>query len=592
MRPPRRVALALTLALLAPLAAVIAATPPATAATTAIAAPRSGTIINVPKCDADVVYRQDYPNCELDQVGASMNLDPPTDQGSGVMGGTFSMTIPTPSAACGCDADSESAGIADRLYVPGGVQATYDNKGLNFQANIDQDVGSLRYGGQFTGHYSYHDPGGAPGVMLVTAYMAGSKSQTTDFGSVASDAEIQFGTETAPPNCVPPAPTISKATTGTVTVGVKPCAVPDTVSGYTLAAYVGTSTTPYASYAYSAAGTVAATGLPNGQPVSFKAAATNSSGSGAYSAASTKAVPPFVSATAFTTQMFKDLAGRSPTAAELSTWTQAINSGSKAPIAEAVSLLTSAASTRTAEVTRLFQAYFLRLPDGGGLTFWVGKLATGTSLNTVSSNFAASAEFKARYGSVSNATFVNLVYENVLGRAGDPGGVTYWTGQLNAKKATRGQVMTGFSESAEYKGKMAATVAVVQAYSEMLLRVPTAAEVSANPTSTAAITAVLNDSRYGLRVNSGGAPVITTSALPIGSKGVAYSATLTAAGGTAPLHWTVSPALPAGLVLNSSTGVISGKTTGPVNASFTFTVTDHANRKNTEALTLMISAAA
>jgi len=46
---------------------------------------------------------------------------------------------------------------------------------------------------------------------------------------------------------------------------------------------------------------------------------------------------------------------------------------------------------------------------------------------------------------------VELVYRNVLGRPGDPSGVTYWTGQLDAGKKGRGQVMIGFSESAEYQ---------------------------------------------------------------------------------------------------------------------------------------------
>ena len=102
-------------------------------------------------------------------------------------------------------------------------------------------------------------------------------------------------------------------------------------------------------------------------------------------------------------------------------------------------------------VARLYSAYFLRNPDPGGFHYWLTKKRNGTNLSAISNTFATSSEFKNRYGSLSNGAFVNLVYQNVLGRAGEPSGVTFWTNQLNAGKKTRGQVMANFSESSEYK---------------------------------------------------------------------------------------------------------------------------------------------
>lgn len=71
----------------------------------------------------------------------------------------------------------------------------------------------------------------------------------------------------------------------------------------------------------------------------------------------------------------------------------------------------------------------------------------------------------------------------------------------------------------------------------------------------------------------GGNPVlILTTSLPDAQVGVAYSATLMAQGGTPPIVWSViSGAMPNGLSLNGSTGVISGTPTGPLGLS-TFTV--------------------
>jgi hypothetical protein len=65
---------------------------------------------------------------------------------------------------------------------------------------------------------------------------------------------------------------------------------------------------------------------------------------------------------------------------------------------------------------------------------------------------------------------------------------------------------------------------------------------------------------------------ITTTNLPNGGVGVAYSQTLAASGGTTPYSWSLvgGGALPTSLTLNGTTGVISG--TPSVSGTFTFTV--------------------
>jgi hypothetical protein len=67
--------------------------------------------------------------------------------------------------------------------------------------------------------------------------------------------------------------------------------------------------------------------------------------------------------------------------------------------------------------------------------------------------------------------------------------------------------------------------------------------------------------------------ITTTSPLPSGQSGVAYSAALTATGGTTPLTWSAT-GLPNPLAINSSTGEISGTPTGPGNFTVVVTVTD------------------
>ncbi len=104
------------------------------------------------------------------------------------------------------------------------------------------------------------------------------------------------------------------------------------------------------------------------------------------------------------------------------------------------------------QINRIFQAYFLRVADPGGFTYWMDQRAAGTPLADVSSALAGSAEFQARYGSLSDEAFIDLIYANVLSRSPDPGGRNHWLAQLHAGMS-RGEVMIGFSESAEFVGR-------------------------------------------------------------------------------------------------------------------------------------------
>ena len=60
----------------------------------------------------------------------------------------------------------------------------------------------------------------------------------------------------------------------------------------------------------------------------------------------------------------------------------------------------------------------------------------------------------------SNGAFVDQLYLNVLGRAGEQGGREFWVSSLDSGAASRAEVLVGFSESPENK---AGTAALVQA---------------------------------------------------------------------------------------------------------------------------------
>lgn len=87
----------------------------------------------------------------------------------------------------------------------------------------------------------------------------------------------------------------------------------------------------------------------------------------------------------------------------------------------------------------------------------------------------------------------------------------------------------------------------------------------------------------------GSPPVITTTSLPSGTVGSAYSQTLTATG-TAPITWSIVSGLITPLTLNSSTGAITGTTpSSATTLSATFRATNTFGF-NDRALSISISA--
>jgi Glycosyl hydrolases family 18/Concanavalin A-like lectin/glucanases superfamily/Bacterial Ig domain/Putative Ig domain len=108
------------------------------------------------------------------------------------------------------------------------------------------------------------------------------------------------------------------------------------------------------------------------------------------------------------------------------------------------------------------------------------------------------------------------------------------------------------------------------------------------PLSTALYSAVFGAGGGG---GTGSAPTVTSSSLPAGTVGSAYSATLTATGATS-IGWSLSAgSLPTGLSLNSSTGAITGTPTTAATSNFTVQATNTANNlSSTKALSITINA--
>ena len=110
------------------------------------------------------------------------------------------------------------------------------------------------------------------------------------------------------------------------------------------------------------------------------------------------------------------------------------------------------------QVYRLYQAAFDRTPDKVGFGFWLSVSDSGNALTTIAQSFIDSREFADLYGaSTSNATFVDALYDNVLHRDGEAGGVAFWNGVLD-QGTSRSVVLAEFAESAENRAQLAEVI--------------------------------------------------------------------------------------------------------------------------------------
>lgn len=182
---------------------------------------------------------------------------------------------------------------------------------------------------------------------------------------------------------------------------------------------------------------------------------------------------PFASAPDFGSQQYLDLLGRSPDPAGLAYWSSVLDSGAATPGQVVDGFMRSPEfGQRVSPLSRLYMAAFARIPDYGGLVYWLSVERAGVSLDQIAALFVSSPEFLRLYGNLKPLDFVSRIYANVLGRPADPGGLAYWTALLQASILDRGGLLLAFSESAENQISTAATVNATLGYVGLLRRSP------------------------------------------------------------------------------------------------------------------------
>lgn len=149
----------------------------------------------------------------------------------------------------------------------------------------------------------------------------------------------------------------------------------------------------------------------------------------------------------FVDQLYVDLLHRTPDPGGLNTFLLLMNTG--ASCSQVAYDIATSSEYRTDLVNNYYEKYLGRAPDPGGLSLWVGDLNAGASDESVQAGILGSDEYYSDSGGAPIG-FVTALYQALLGRAPDPGGLASWESQL-AAGVSRTALASGILNSNEYR---------------------------------------------------------------------------------------------------------------------------------------------
>lgn len=149
----------------------------------------------------------------------------------------------------------------------------------------------------------------------------------------------------------------------------------------------------------------------------------------------------------FIMRVHGDFLVRQPSAAELVWWEAYLTGNTRGAFLNQI--LTSS-EFDTLYVAHTYQEYLDRLPTSGEASAALSALTSSNNYLATEVTVLGSADYYSAAGG-TNTAFLQALYPDLMGRAPDSGGLTYWLNRL-ATGTTRNQVVVNFARSSEGTG--------------------------------------------------------------------------------------------------------------------------------------------
>src|SRR5215469_2351927 len=129
--------------------------------------------------------------------------------------------------------------------------------------------------------------------------------------------------------------------------------------------------------------------------------------------------------------VYQFVLGRPGDAGGVGYWTAQLDNGA-ALAGVAAQLTHSAEYFGNIIITPAYEKYLGRAPDAAGIAYWVGQMQNhGLTDESLEAGFIGSTEFYNHAGG-TDKDWVDAMYQDLLGRAPDPSGESYWVAQLQS----------------------------------------------------------------------------------------------------------------------------------------------------------------
>lgn len=185
------------------------------------------------------------------------------------------------------------------------------------------------------------------------------------------------------------------------------------------------------------------------------------------------------------------------------------------------------AGSLDAQITSIYNAAFLRQPDLGGLEFYANLINQGKlSIDQAAAYFLASNEFKTDYpaaalpsdnGGPNDQAFITTLYENVLHRAPDAGGMATYISALKSGAFDRADLLEFFAFSNENQTNISDFVINTTngAYADSSTLLSASTVLSQVSGSDALNTAAISPTSIGAGITSNGISIAGNDAITL-----------------------------------------------------------------------------